>query len=165
MLFSRKTGFTLVELLVVISIIGILAAALISQVTRAGEAARTSRCKANLKNLAQAATSYAVETERMPWAGSHEWCWPELVNGKYQVLYHERPGWVAWTGSCKWNNTTTTLQGGSMQTAKFYGDNAYYSITNGTLWTFLGKDWRPSRARNTGVPRAARDSRKSSGRM
>ena len=137
---SRKTGFTLVELLVVISIIGVLAAALISQVTRAGEMARTSRCKANLKNLAQAAMSYAVETEFMPWAGSHEASWPALVDGKYRGLYHERPGWVAWTGPCKWNNTTITLQGGSMKTAKFYGDDAYNSITNGALWTYIGKD-------------------------
>lgn len=136
--FSKKTGFTLVELLVVISVIGILAATLISQVTRSGPMGRAARCKANLKNLAQAATSYAVETERMPWAGSHEWFWPDMVDGKYKLQYHERPGWAAWTGSSKWPNSN--LQGGSMTTSKFFGDLAYSSLTNGALWSYMAKN-------------------------
>jgi len=138
MLFGKKHGFTLVELLVVISILGILAAALTTQVTKARSMGQAIRCKANLKNLTQAAINYGVETRHMPYAGSYEFPWPETVNGRYEYRYHEYVGWVSWTGTGHW--TSKDPQAGSMDDSAAYGANAFESITNGVLWSRVGKD-------------------------
>lgn len=139
MLFRKVNGFTLVELLVVISIIGVLAAALTTQVTKARSMGQSMRCKANLRNLAQAALSYGVEHERLPHAGSYELSWPAVNSqGKYEIRYFERPGWAQWTGTGKWSNKQ--MQSTQMKKACYYGDTAYQSITNGTLWSYVGKD-------------------------
>lgn len=63
---SCEKGFTLVELLVVIGIIGILAMMLLPQFSGMRDRARIASCQSNLKNIGTQLESFYADRERYP---------------------------------------------------------------------------------------------------
>jgi len=76
-----RVGFTLVELLVVIGIIGLLVALLLPAIQMAREAARKAQCKNNLRQIGVALHSYHDSLSSFPPAmiESSGWAWSALV--------------------------------------------------------------------------------------
>ncbi|MEO0476154.1 MAG: DUF1559 domain-containing protein [Planctomycetota bacterium] len=66
-MFDRR-AFTLIELLVVISIIALLIAILLPALGAAREAARSTQCKSNLRQLTTASINFSIDyRQQVPW--------------------------------------------------------------------------------------------------
>lgn len=66
---SQTSGFTLVEMLVVIAIIGVLLSLLLPAVNSAREAARRTICQNNLKQMGIALNAFNTQNGKFPWGG------------------------------------------------------------------------------------------------
>lgn len=89
---SKRSGFTLVELLVVVAIIGILIAMVLPAIQVVRQAARRSACLNNMRQLVMAAHNYQSSNMHLPPAddGSGASVLVELCSFYDQLYYYER---------------------------------------------------------------------------
>src|SRR5436190_15688212 len=69
---SRRSAFTLVEIMIVVAIIGLLAAIAIPNFIKAREASQKNACIANLKQIDGAKQTWALETKQVSGATCNE---------------------------------------------------------------------------------------------
>ena len=68
--FFKLAGFSLIELMVVVAVIGIMAALLLPALAKTKEQARGTACRSNMKQLALAFLMYSEDNnETFPWPG------------------------------------------------------------------------------------------------
>ena len=89
-----RPGFTVVEMLVVISIIGVLMALLLPAVQMAREATRRTSCLTNLSAIAKAGLTHQTRTQYLP--PSRSWPPGMLVNGQNPDLAVDEKNSFSW---------------------------------------------------------------------
>ena len=142
---KKQRGFTLIELMVVIAIIGTLIAVLVVNLMGSTESAKSAQCLANMKQLAQGVQSYARDNRWYPLAGSVERMAIDESSGvgrNVKGKYNELRGWISWDSHGVYRSTPRAhASSAGWFTSAYNQDDTVreYCITNGVLWGHVNK--------------------------
>jgi prepilin-type N-terminal cleavage/methylation domain-containing protein/prepilin-type processing-associated H-X9-DG protein len=135
--YKKNLGFTLVEMLIVIAIIGILMSMLVPSISRAKKHAKRIECASNLHQMYVASVTYATDYDRghFPPAISSERWRPMANDGAGEWQRYSR-GWVDWY---KYENHDSDYGNNPPQDLKTYwwGDKGETCITNGAIYPYV----------------------------
>lgn len=138
---SKRKGFTLVEMLVVIGILGVLVASLIGALGGSTDSAYAAQCLSNMKNLAQACQSFGMASGYYPAAGSFEYFDKPEMNTrtrKVEMNYGERKGWISWDSRGTYPSETSS-PGAYVSMFSTDDDITLYALTNGAVWKYVSE--------------------------
>ena len=168
---KSRIGFTLVELLVVVAIIGILASLLLPAVQRAREAARRIACQSNLRQIATAGHNYQEAHGTLPgyaspyawygnptgWQNRGKWSWKaELLpfleqTPVFDALNFNGAGTNNWSGSIHHGQWTAMLARIDIflcpsdgKPLREYAGNNYYVSNGSWYWRDTGDSMNPA---------------------
>lgn len=130
------SGFSLIEMLVVVGIILVLAGAIYPALLKAKEWGRATRCASNLRQLQVATVLLATDNGgRLPQCADG-WNSERTTSGRIRWTHYR--GWVAWyggwTGAPSDGPVWAPPQSGSYE---WKGANGLTCITNGVLWKYV----------------------------
>lgn len=141
---KNSKGFTLIEMLIVIGIIGLLVGAIMATFGSSTESANATKCMANMRSLAVASQNYLMANGQYPRAGSFEYL---RVDGHATggIKYYEAKGWISWRRAQPGGENSTdskTRLGGTYITfdqgsASEENPDSRYAVTNGALWEYV----------------------------